>query len=70
MRVNLKNARRVWARVTRILMAENASSWVSGMVYKAIVQSVFLFGSEPLCLAPAALKSLEVFHVKAETDQF
>ena len=64
-RSNLKKARRVWARISRILRAKNASPRVCGMFYKATVQSVLLFGSETWCLAPAALKSLEGFHVKA-----
>ena len=64
-RGNLKKARRVWARISRVLRAKNASPRVCGMFYKATVQSVLLFGSETWCLAPAALKSLEGFHVKA-----
>ena len=64
-RVNLKKARCVWARISRILRAENASPRVCGMFYKATVQSVLLFGSETWCLDPAALKSLEGFYVKA-----
>ena len=62
---NLKKARRVWARISRILKVKNASPRVCRMFYKATVQSVLLFGSETWCLAPAALKSLESFHVKA-----
>ena len=65
MRGNLKKARRVWARISRVLRAENASPRVCGMFYKATVQSVLLFGSKIWCLAPAALQSLAGFHVKA-----
>ena len=64
-RGNLTKARRVWARISRFLMTENASPRVCGMFYKATVQSVLLFGRETWCLAHAALKSLEGFHFKA-----
>ena len=62
---NLKRARRVWARLSCILTAENATPRVCEMFYKAIVQSVLLFGSETWCLSPTALESIEGFHVKA-----
>ncbi len=46
MRANLKKARKSWARVSRVLRAENASPKVCGVFYKAVVQAVLLFGSE------------------------
>ena len=64
-RGNLKKARRVWERISRGLREENAYARVCGMFYKATVQAVLLFGIETWCLAPAALKRLEGFHVKA-----
>ena len=64
-RSNLKKARQVWARISRVLRADNASPRVCGMFYKATVQAVLLFGSETWCLTPAALKSLEGFHLRA-----
>ena len=62
---NLRKARRVWARISAVLRAENASPRVCGMFYKATVQSVLLFGSETWVLTPSTLKRLEGFHVKA-----
>jgi hypothetical protein len=62
---NLKKARKSWARVSRVLRAENASSEVSGVFYKATVQTVLLFGSETWKLSSASLKSLEGFHPRA-----
>ena len=62
-RGNLAKARRVWARNSRALRAENASARVCGMFYKATVQSVLLFGSKTWVLSPATLQRLEVFHV-------
>ena len=44
--------------------AENTSARVCGMFYKAIVQSVLLFGSEAWVLLPATLQRLEGFHAK------
>ena len=55
-RGNLAKARRLWARISRVLRAENASARVCGMFYKATVQSVVLFGSETWVLLPATLK--------------
>ena len=64
-RGNLAKARRVWARISRILQAENASARVCGMFEQATVQSVHLFVSETWVLSPATLQRLEGFHVKA-----
>ena len=50
---NPKKARRVWARILNVLRAENASARVCGMLYKATVQSVLLFGSETWALTPS-----------------
>ena len=60
----MKKDRCCWARLLRILRAENASPQVSGMFYKATVQAVLLYGSETWNLDPFALKCLESFHVR------
>jgi len=65
MRSNLKKARKSWARVSRVLRAENAAPKVCGVFYKATVQAVLLFGSETWKLSPLSLKSLEGFHIRA-----
>ena len=62
---DLKKARRVWARISCVLRAENSSARVNGIFYKTTVQAAFLFGSETWSLAPATLQRLEGFHVKA-----
>jgi len=64
-RSNLKKARGCWARISRVLRAENASSRVCAMFYKATVQAVLLFGSETWNLTPTAMKRLEGFHIWA-----
>ena len=60
-RGNLAKARRVWARISRVLRAENASARACGMFYKATVQSVLLFRSETWFLSPTTLQRLEGF---------
>jgi hypothetical protein len=64
-RNNLKKARGVWARQSRMIRAENVSPRVCGIFYKAIVQSILLFGSETWNLSPVSLKSLEGFNIRA-----
>ncbi len=62
---NLAKARKAWARVSRVLRAENASPKVCGVFYKEIIQAVLLIGSETWNLAPSGLKCLEGFHLQA-----
>ena len=62
---NMKKARGCWARISRVLQAENASSRVCAMCYKATVQAVLLFGSETWNITPTAMKWLEGFHSRA-----
>ena len=64
-RSNLRKARKVWARLSRVLRAEHATARVCGKFYKATVQAVLLFGSETWNLTPPLLKSLEGFHLRA-----
>ena len=61
---NLAKARRVWARISRVLRVENVSARVCGIFHKATVHSVLLFGSKTWVLSPATLQRLEGFHVK------
>ncbi len=61
MRLNLRKARGCWARISRVLWAENASSRTSGMFYKATIQAVLLYGSETWSLPPSSIKRLEGF---------
>jgi hypothetical protein len=65
MQSNLKKARGCWARVSRVLRAENATPKTCGMFYKATVQAVLLYGSETWSLSPSSMKRLEGFHVRA-----
>ena len=44
--VNLRDARRSWGRLSRVLNREGADPKVSWAFYIAVTQAVFLFGSE------------------------
>jgi hypothetical protein len=64
-RGNLKKARGIWARLSRMIRTENASPRACSIFYKATVQSILLFGSETWNLSPQSLKCLEGFHLRA-----
>jgi hypothetical protein len=59
---NLKKARKRWARVSRVLTREGADSRVCGMFYKAVVQSILLYGCETWNITSQVLSVLEGFH--------
>ena len=63
-RSNMRKARKVFARLSRLLRMDNATPRACGMFYKATIQAVLLFGSETWNLTPSALKQLEGFHVR------
>ena len=64
-RANLKKARKCWKMFSRLLRGENMDPRVCGMFYKAVVQSVLLFGSETWVLTPSAMRCLEGFHIRS-----
>ena len=64
-RGNLKKVRGVWARLSCMIRAENASPHACGIFYKATVQSILLFGSKTWNLSPSSLKLLKGFHIRA-----
>ena len=59
--VNLKNVRKSWARLTRILIREGARPRVSGMFFKMLLQAMLLFGSETWLLTPHMERALGSF---------
>jgi len=59
---NLKKTRQRWARVSRVLAREGADARVSGMFYKAVIQSVLLYSCETWVITPSVLKALAGFH--------
>jgi hypothetical protein len=48
-----------------VLRGENAAPRVDAMFYKAVVQSVLLYGSETWNLTKTVLARLEGFHIRA-----
>ena len=59
---NLRKARQRWAMVSRILRKDNMDPGVAGWFYKALAQSVLLYGSETWVLTKAMITALEGFH--------
>ena len=45
-------ARMVWQRMSRILSREGVRPWVSVFFFKAVVQSMLLFGAETWVATP------------------
>jgi hypothetical protein len=60
----INNAQGAWGRVGQILKAENTPPKVSTKFYKALVQSVLLYGSKTWNLWTTALARLEGFHTR------
>jgi len=60
----LCKARGMWARIGQVLRQENAPPRVSAKFYKAIVQSILLYGSETWVLSSAVMARLEGFHIR------
>ncbi len=63
-RNQLCKVRGTWARIGQVLRRENAPPRVSAEFYKAIVQSVLLYGSETWVLSPAVMARLEGYHIR------
>ena len=59
---NIHRTRRRWAQVNRLLARQGANSKVSGYFYKAVCQSVLLYGCETWVVSDQILRSLDGFH--------
>jgi hypothetical protein len=59
---NMTKARQKWAYISQILRWEGATPRISAMFYKAVVQTVLIFGSESWVLDPSMLGKLEGFN--------
>jgi hypothetical protein len=59
---NLKQARQEWGSIRRLLLKKSASPKTMAKFYKAIVQSVLLYGSESWVLSVHSKRKLESFH--------
>jgi hypothetical protein len=58
MRSQIHKEHGMWARVRPVLLKENAPPRVSAKFYKAIVQSVLLYGSKTWVLSTAAARGI------------
>jgi hypothetical protein len=63
-RQKIKKARGIWARVGQVLMADNTPPKVSAKFYKAVMQSILLYGSKTWNLLTTALVRLEGIHIR------
>ena len=64
-RNQIKKARSIWSRVSQVLQADNTPPRISAKFYKAVVQSVLLYGSKTWnLLSSTALARLEGFHIR------
>jgi hypothetical protein len=59
---NIKKARGRWAQVSRVLTKQRTNPKTSGFFYKAVVQSVLLYGCETWSLSRQSIAALEGFH--------
>ena len=59
---NLKKAQQRWGMVSKVLDKEGASMRCRGLFYKAVVQSVLLYGCETWVVTDSMVKVLEGFH--------
>jgi hypothetical protein len=59
---NLKKAKQRWATISRVLARESASPRVSALFYKAVIQTVLLYGSETWVISGKILQLLTSFH--------
>ena len=62
---NLAKARKRWGMVSRVLARDGANERAMAMFYKAVVQSVLLFGSETWVITDRMMDALRGFHHRA-----
>ena len=58
---NLQKERKIWARLSRILGREGYNTRVLVVLFKAVVQTVMLFGAETWVMTPHIGRALEGF---------
>ena len=64
-RKNLKKARKTWGMLRNLLRGEFAPPEVCGMFYKAVIQSILLYGCETWVITKPMLRMLRGFHLRA-----
>ena len=61
---NLRRARGVWGRISKVIAKESVPPTVAGMFYQAVVASVLLYGSKTWVVPPHDARALEGFNVE------
>ncbi len=64
-RTQIQKARTTWADVSNVLWAQKAPPRISAKFYKAVVQSLMLYGSKTWVISKSVLARLEGFHIRA-----
>ena len=59
---NLRKSRRWWEMVAKLVMKMGATVWALGVIYKAVLQMVLLYGIDIWVLKGSMLKALEVLY--------
>jgi hypothetical protein len=59
---NVVKARQRWDQASRALLHEKATPGTTAFFYKAVAQTVLLFGSEAWVVTPIMMNTLESFH--------
>jgi hypothetical protein len=67
---NVNKARQRWAHISRVLAREGANTRIAGMFYKAVVQSVLLYGCKMWVLTARVLRAVESFHNQVARQDF
>ena len=57
-RRDLKRARQVLGRISKVIAKEEVQPWVAGMFYQAVVAAVLLYGSEMRCITNTVRRPL------------
>jgi tRNA(Leu) C34 or U34 (ribose-2'-O)-methylase TrmL len=58
----LVKAHQMWAQASHVLLHEKATRSTIKMFYKAVAQTVLLFGSETWVVTPSMMNTSESFH--------
>ena len=63
-RRDLKRARQMRGRISKVITKEEVLPKVAGMFYQAVIAAILLYSSEMWCLTAAARRPLDGFHVE------
>ncbi len=64
----LWKARATWAQVGQVLQNENTSLFIAARFYQAVVQAIFLYGSETWVISHTAMVQLKGFTSKLRIE--